>query len=59
MTAHTSKGATRDIELDPDMDKSVLEAISPKFKGTEEERRSELCLYFVACTRHKHQLINH
>ena len=59
MTAHTSKGATRDIiELDPDMDKSVLEAISPKFKGTEEERRSELCLYFVACTRHKHQLIN-
>ena len=59
MTAHTSKGTTRDIiELDPDMDKAVMEALSPKFKGTEEDRRAELCLYFVACTRHKYELIN-
>lgn len=57
MTAHTSKGSTRDeVELDPDMDKAVMEAISPKFKGTEEDRRAELCLYFVACTRHRYKL---
>lgn len=57
MTAHTSKGTTRDIvELDPDMDKALLDALSPKFKGTEEDRRSELCLYFVAITRHRHHL---
>lgn len=59
MTAHTSKGATRDIvELDPDMDKAVQEALSKKFKGTEDDRRAELCLYFVACTRHRFKLIN-
>jgi superfamily I DNA/RNA helicase len=58
MTAHTSKGTTRDIiELDPDMDKAVREALSKTFKGTEEDRRSELCLYFVAITRHRHKLI--
>lgn len=58
MTAHTSKGTTRDIvELDPDMDKAVKEALSPKFKGTEEDRRAELCLYFVSITRHKYELI--
>jgi len=57
MTAHNSKGTTRDIiELDPDMDKALQDALSPKFKGTEDERRSELCLYFVAISRHKHQL---
>jgi len=57
MTAHTSKGVTRDIiELDPDMDKALSEALSPKFKGSEDDRRSELCLYFVSCTRHRHQL---
>lgn len=58
MTAHSSKGTTRDIiELDPDMDEALKEALSPKFKGTEEDRRSELCLYFVAITRHRHELI--
>lgn len=57
MTAHNSKGTTRDIiELDPDMDKALQDALSSKFKGTEDERRSELCLYFVACTRHRYQL---
>lgn len=57
MTAHTSKGSTRDeVELDPDMDKAVMEAVSTKFKGTEEDRRAELCLYFVACTRHRYKL---
>ena len=57
MTAHTSKGSTRDeVELDPDMDKAVMEALSTKFKGTEEERRAELCLYFVACTRMRYKL---
>lgn len=58
MTAHTSKGSTRDIvELDPDMDQAVADALSSRFKGTEEDRRAELCLYFVAVTRHKHKLI--
>lgn len=58
MTAHTAKGVTRDIvELDPDMDKSVRDALSKTFKGTEEARRSELCLYFVSITRHRHKLI--
>jgi superfamily I DNA/RNA helicase len=58
MTAHTSKGITRDIvELDPDIDKSLRDALSSSFKGTEEDRRSELCLYFVAITRHRHTLI--
>lgn len=59
MTAHTSKGATRDIiELDPDMDQAVKDALSPKFKGAEEDRRSELCLYFVSITRMRYKLIN-
>lgn len=58
MTAHSSKGATRDIiELDPDMEIALKDAISTKFKGTEEERRAELCLYFVAITRHRHEII--
>ena len=58
MTAHTSKGTTRDIvELDPDLDKAVRDALSDNYKGTEDERRSELCLYFVACTRHRFKLI--
>lgn len=58
MTAHTSKGTTRDIvELDPDLDKALQDALSENYKGTEDECRSELCLYFVAITRHRHQLI--
>ena len=57
MTAHTSKGVTRDIiELDPDMDRALQDALSSKFKGSEDDRRSELCLYFVACTRHRFHL---
>lgn len=57
MTAHTSKGTTRDIiELDPDMDRALQDALSSKFKGTEDERRSELCLYFVSITRHRFHL---
>lgn len=59
MTAHTSKGTTRDIvELDPDMDKALADALSPMFKGTEDDRRSEICLYFVSCTRMRYKLIN-
>lgn len=57
MTAHNSKGTTRDIiELDPDMDRALQDALSPRFKGSDDERRSELCLYFVACTRHRYHL---
>lgn len=59
MTAHSSKGATRDIvELDEDMNEAIKEILTGKFKGTEEERRAELCLYFVAITRHRYQIIN-
>ena len=55
MTAHTSKGSTRDIvELDDDLNKAIREALSPTFKG---DKHSEFCLYFVAISRHKHQLI--
>ena len=46
------------FQLDPDMNQAVSEALSPKFKGTEEDRRAELCLYFVACTRHRYKLLN-
>ena len=59
MTAHTSKGVTRDIiELDPDMDRALQDALSSKFKGSEDDRRSELCLYFVSITRHRFILQN-
>lgn len=59
MTAHTSKGVTRDIvELDPDLDVAVKNALSADFKGTEDDRRAELCLYFVSVSRHRFKLLN-
>lgn len=59
LTAHTSKGATFDaVELDEDLNKSLDEIKEGKFNGSDEAMRSELCLYFVAVTRHRYQLTN-
>lgn len=59
MTAHNSKGITRDIiELDEDINKSVLELLDIPMDQLTEDERSELCLAFVSCTRHRHRLIN-
>lgn len=59
MTAHTSKGATRDIvELDDDLNKAIEEIVVKPIDKLNTEERAELCLYFVAITRHRHELIN-
>jgi superfamily I DNA/RNA helicase len=59
LTAHTSKGATFDeVELDNDLNSSMQDIIDNKFKGSDEARRAELALYFVACTRHRFILNN-
>ena len=59
MTAHTSKGATRDIiELDNDMNEAIEQIINIPIDKHTPQDRSELCLYFVAITRHKYELIN-
>lgn len=58
MTAHTSKGATRDIiELDNDLNDAVKDIITLPMDKLTEEQRSELCLYFVSITRHRFKLI--
>ena len=59
LTAHTSKGATFDeVELDEDLNTSIDDILKGTFRGTDEAIRAELCLYFVACTRHRHILNN-
>lgn len=59
MTAHNSKGLTRDIiELDEDINKAVLELLDIPAEQLTEDQRSELCLAFVAATRHRYRLIN-
>ena len=59
MTAHTSKGATRDIvELDNDMNEAIKDLVDKPMEQLTSSERSEMCLYFVACTRHRHKLIN-
>ena len=59
MTAHTSKGTTRDIvELDDDLNSAIEDIIKKPFTILTEEERAELCLYFVAISRHRFQLIN-
>jgi len=59
MTAHTSKGTTRDIiELDEDLNESIKDLLDKHPSKLTIEERSELCLYFVAITRHRHELIN-
>lgn len=59
MTVHTSKGISRDvIELDDDINESVLEVMKLPVTALSDAERAELCLGFVATTRHRHQLIN-
>lgn len=59
MTVHTSKGATRDIvELDDDVNEAIKELVDKPINRLTKEERAELCLYFVAITRHRYQLIN-
>ncbi len=50
---------TRDIvELDDDVNESVAEAMAIPYESLSDAERAELCLGFVAITRHRHQLIN-
>ena len=59
LTAHTSKGATFDsVELDNDLNSSIQDILDHKFRGSTEAIRAELCLYLVACTRMRHNLVN-
>lgn len=59
LTAHTSKGATFDeVELDQDLNDSINDCFSKNSRMSDEERHAELCLYFVACTRHRYVLHN-
>ena len=59
MTSFMAKGITRDeIELDDDLNDSIEDIINiPPGKHTDADR-ALLCNYFVACTRHRHNLIN-
>lgn len=59
LTAHTSKGATFDeVTLDNDLNEAIDDIISGRFRGSDDDARAEKCLYFVACTRHRHTLTN-
>ena len=59
MTAHTSKGATRDIvELDNDLNEAIKDLVLKKPELYTDDERAELCLYFVAISRHKYVLLN-
>lgn len=59
MTAHTSKGSTRDIiELDNDLNEAVQDLLDIPPSKLSVDQRAELCLYFVSISRHKYQLIN-
>ena len=59
LTAHTSKGGTWDIvELDDDLNESIFEAIEAHQTMPTPSTHAELCLGFVAASRHKHQLLN-
>lgn len=59
LTVHTSKGSTYDIvELDNDVNESIIEAIEAHQTSPTPETHAELCLAFVAATRCRHQLIN-
>ena len=59
LTAHTSKGSTFDsVELDNDLNESILTAIEEYKKSPNSEVHAELCLAFVAATRHRHKLLN-
>jgi len=59
LTAHTSKGSTFDeVELDEDLNESLSDVLSAECTMSEDAINAELCLYFVACTRHRHILTN-
>jgi len=50
---------TRDIiELDNDVNEAVKDILLVPIEQLTAEERSELCVAFVACTRHRYELIN-
>jgi hypothetical protein len=62
MTVHASKGTTSDIvELADDVNDSITTLLSkidnPDYYTTSEDLEA-LYIYYVACTRHRYQLIN-
>ena len=46
------------MELDDDINESVAEVMNIPPESLTNSERAELCLGFVAVTRHRHQLIN-
>ena len=59
MTAHTSKGSTKDIvELDDDLNDSIADLLHIPQESLTDSERAEMCLYFVSVSRHRHVLIN-
>ena len=58
LTGHASKGSTFDsVTLDPDMDKSIEDILDKPINLLEDEDKESLNLYFVSCSRHRHELI--
>lgn len=53
-----TKGTWDIVELDNDINESVSEVMQIPFTHLTSAERSELCLGFVAVSRHRHQLIN-
>jgi superfamily I DNA/RNA helicase len=59
MTVHTAKGSTLDsVELADDVNEAVSEILKKDQSKLTEDDLAEYRLYFVACTRHRYQLIN-
>ena len=59
MTAFMSKGGTADqVELDDDLNDMMDDILDIPSDERTDEDRSNLCLYFVSVSRHRHKLIN-
>lgn len=59
LTAHTSKGSTFDtVELDNDLNHSIQDTMLIPPEQQTDADKAELCLGFVAITRHRHKLLN-
>lgn len=59
LTAHTSKGGTWDVvELDNDLNDSIMEAVTQHQIAPTDATHAELCLGFVSITRHRYKLLN-
>lgn len=59
LTGHVSKGATFDsVELDSELNEALSKVLKKDQTQLTEEDLSEYRVYFVCCTRHRHQLLN-